>query len=151
MTMDLSVALDANGRIAAVDNDVLIDGGAYASFGMITAYYAGQLLTGPYRFGTYRFDATRVYTNQPPCGPKRGHGSVQPRFAFECALDEAAFQLGLDPLEVRKRNFIGENVETVNGQRITSNGFLKCLEVVEEASGWKQGLTRTMLEKVGVE
>lgn len=138
MTMDLSLALDAGGRIAAVDDRVLIDGGAYASFGMITAYYAGQLLTGPYRFGSYRFDSTRVYTNKPPCGPKRGHGSVQPRFAFEVALDEAAEKLGLDPIEVRRRNFIGEHVETVNGQRITSNGFLKCLELVERASGWRE-------------
>ena len=63
---------------------------------------------------------------------------MQPRFAFEVALDEAAEQLGIDPIEVRRRNFIGENVETVNGQRITSNGFLKCLELVEEASGWKE-------------
>ena len=137
MRMDVKVALDRDGRIAAVDNKIFIDGGAYASFGLVTAYYAGQLLTGPYRFGTYRFDSTRVYTNKPPCGPKRGHGSVQPRFAFEVALDEAAEKLGIDPIEVRRRNFIGENVETVNGQRITSNGFLKCLEVVEEASGWK--------------
>ena len=138
MKMDLTVALDAGGRIAAVDNRILIDGGAYASFGLVTAYYAGQLLTGPYRFGTYRFDSYRMYTNKPPCGPKRGHGSVQPRFAFEVALDEAAEKLGLDPIEVRRRNFVGEFVETVNGQKITSNGFLKCLELVEEASGWKE-------------
>ena len=137
MRIEVKVALDAEGRISAVDNHILIDGGAYASFGLVTAYYAGQLLTGPYRFGTYRFDSTRVYTNKPPCGPKRGHGSVQPRFAFEVALDEAAEKLNLDPIEVRRRNFIGENVETVNGQRITSNGFLKCLELVEQASGWK--------------
>ena len=138
MKMDVTVALESDGRIAAVDNKILIDGGAYASFGMITAYYAGQLLTGPYRFGTYRFDSYRMYTNKPPCGPKRGHGSVQPRFAFEVALDEAAEKLGLDPIEVRRRNFIGEEVDTVNGQRITSNGFLKCLELVEQASGWKE-------------
>src|SRR5207237_450806 len=75
---------------------------------------------------------------KPPCGPKRGHGSVQPRFAFEVALDEAAEKLGLDPVEARRRNFIGEFVETVNGQKITSNGFLKCLELVEKASGWKE-------------
>jgi CO/xanthine dehydrogenase Mo-binding subunit len=136
MKMDVTVALDRDGRIAAVDNKILIDGGAYASFGLVTAYYAGQLLTGPYRFGTYRFDSYRMYTNKPPCGPKRGHGSVQPRFAFEVALDEAAEKLGIDPIEVRRRNFIGEFVETVNGQRITSNGFLKCLELVEKASGW---------------
>ena len=138
MKMDVTVALDGDGRIAAVDNKILIDGGAYASFGMITAYYAGQLLTGPYRFGTYRFDSYRMYTNKPPCGPKRGHGSVQPRFAFEVALDEAAEKLKLDPMEVRRINFIGEQVDTVNGQRITSNGFLKCLELVEQASGWKE-------------
>ncbi len=138
MKMDVTVALESDGRIAAVDNKILIDGGAYASFGMITAYYAGQLLTGPYRFGTYRFDSYRMYTNKPPCGPKRGHGSVQPRFAFEVALDEAAEKLGLDPIEVRRRNFIGEEVDTVNGQRITSNGFLKCLDLVEQASGWRE-------------
>ena len=137
MKMDVTVALDREGRISAVDNKILIDGGAYASFGLVTAYYAGQLLTGPYRFGTYRFDSKRMYTNKPPCGPKRGHGSVQPRFAFEVALDEAAEKLGIDPIEVRRRNFIGEFVETVNGQKITSNGFLKCLELVEEASGWR--------------
>jgi CO/xanthine dehydrogenase Mo-binding subunit len=137
MKMDVTVALDREGRISAVDNKILIDGGAYASFGLVTAYYAGQLLTGPYRFGTYRFDSKRMYTNKPPCGPKRGHGSVQPRFAFEVALDEAAEKLGIDPVEVRRRNFIGEFVETVNGQKITSNGFLKCLELVEEASGWR--------------
>jgi CO/xanthine dehydrogenase Mo-binding subunit len=138
MKMDVTVALDRDGRISAVDNKILIDGGAYASFGLVTAYYAGQLLTGPYRFGTYRFDSKRMYTNKPPCGPKRGHGSVQPRFAFEVALDEAAAILGIDPVEVRRRNFIGEFVETVNGQKITSNGFLKCLELVEQASGWKE-------------
>ena len=138
MKMDVTLALDADGRISAVDNKILIDGGAYASFGLVTAYYAGQLLTGPYRFGTYRFDSYRMYTNKPPCGPKRGHGSVQPRFAFEVALDEAAEKLGIDPMEVRRRNFIGEFVETVNGQKITSNGFLKCLELVEKASAWKE-------------
>jgi 4-hydroxybenzoyl-CoA reductase subunit alpha len=138
MKMDVTVALDRDGRISAVDNRILIDGGAYASFGLVTAYYAGQLLTGPYRFGTYRFDSYRMYTNKPPCGPKRGHGSVQPRFGFEVALDEAAEKLGLDPIEVRRRNFIGEQVETVNGQKITSNGFLKCLELVECASAWKE-------------
>jgi CO/xanthine dehydrogenase Mo-binding subunit len=138
MSMDVTVALDAQGRIEAVDNKILIDGGAYASFGLVTAYYAGQLLTGPYRFGTYRFDSYRMYTNKPPCGPKRGHGSVQPRFAFEVALDEAAEKLRIDPIEVRRRNFIGEQVDTINGQRITSNGFLKCLELVEQASGWRE-------------
>src|SRR2546421_499227 len=54
------------------------------------------------------------------------------------ALDADAEKLGIDPMEVRRRNFIGEFVETVNGQKITSNGFLKCLELVEKASAWKE-------------
>jgi 4-hydroxybenzoyl-CoA reductase alpha subunit len=138
MKMRFKVGLSTAGRIEAVESKILIDGGAYSSFGLVTAYYAGQLLTGPYQFGAYHFDSTRVFTNKPPCGPKRGHGSVQPRFAFEVALDMAAEKLGIDPIEVRRRNFIGENVKTINGQLITSNGFLRCLDLVEEASGWKK-------------
>ncbi|MBK7864494.1 MAG: molybdopterin-dependent oxidoreductase [Archangiaceae bacterium] len=104
----------------------------------MTVYYSGAAVTGPYRFGSYHFDSTRVFTNKPPCGPKRGHGSVQPRFAFEVALDMAAEKLGLDPIEVRRKNFIGEDTQTINGQHITSNGFLQCLEAVEKASGWRE-------------
>ncbi|TAJ24473.1 MAG: aldehyde oxidase, partial [Planctomycetota bacterium] len=126
-----------DGRITGVDAKILIDGGSYSSFGLVTTYYAGQLLTGPYDFPSYRFDSTRVFTNKPPCGPKRGHGSVQPRFAFEVQLDEVAEKLALDPIEIRRKNFQGEQTRTVNGQRITSNGFLQCLELVERASGWK--------------
>lgn len=136
MKMHFTTAATQDGKLRAVRSKILIDGGAYSSFGMITAYYAGQLLTGPYDFPTYAFDATRVYTNKPCCGPKRGHGSVQPRFAFEVQLDELAEKLALDPIELRRRNFIGQHVTTVNGQRIGTNGFLQCLDAVEKASGW---------------
>lgn len=137
MKMRFKTGVDKEGRIQAVRSQIAIDGGAYFSFGLVTSYYAGQLLTAPYRFPTYAFQATRVFTNKPACGPKRGHGSVQPRFAFEVQLDEIAEQVGLDPIEIRRRNFIGDFTETVNGQRITSNGFLQCLDRVEASSGWK--------------
>ncbi len=137
MHMHFEVGADAKGRLTAVRSKIVIDGGAYASYGLVTTYYAGQLLTGPYDFPTYAFDATRVYTNKPPCGPKRGHGSVQPRFAFEVALDELAEKLGQDPIAIRRINYQGEAVATVNGQRITSNGFDMCLDAVERASGWR--------------
>ncbi len=138
MRMRYRTAARRDGRILSVDAKILIDGGAYSSFGLVTAYYSGQLLTGPYDFPTYRFDSTRVFTNKPPCGPKRGHGSVQPRFAFEVQLDELAVELGLDPIELRRKNYQGSFTRTVNGQRITSNGFLRCLDLVEKASGWKE-------------
>ena len=136
MKMRYRLGASRDGKIRAVDARTLIDGGAYASFGLVTTYYSGQLLTAPYAFGTYRFDSTRVYTNKPPCGPKRGHGSVQPRFAFEVQLDKLSEALGLDPIVLRRRNFIGERTRTVNELRVTSNGFLQCLDSVERASEW---------------
>lgn len=126
-----------DGRVTGVDAKILIDGGSYSSFGLVTTYYSGQLLTGPYDFPAYRFNSTRVFTNKPPCGPKRGHGSVQPRFAFEIQLDQLAERIGMDPIELRRINFQGDHTKTVNGQRITSNGFGACLDAVEEASDWK--------------
>jgi 4-hydroxybenzoyl-CoA reductase subunit alpha len=137
MEMKMSLAADASGRFTALDSQIMIDGGAYTSFGLITAYYAGQLLTAPTGYETYRFDSSRVFTNKPPCGPKRGHGSVQPRFAFEIQVDKMAERLRIDPMDIRRINDVGPDTETINGQRVTSNGFLECLKIVEEESDWK--------------
>ncbi len=126
-----------DGKLSSIDAKILLDGGAYASFGLVTTYYSGQLLCAPYEMPAYRFDSTRVYTNKPACGPKRGHGSVQPRFAFEVQIDKLAEKVELDPIEFRRRNFIGENTRTINELRVTSNGFLKCLSSVETASAWE--------------
>ena len=127
-----------DGTLTGTDARITIDGGAYSSFGLVTTYYSGQLLTAPYAMTGYRFDSTRVFTNKPCCGPKRGHGSVQPRFAFECQLDKLAERIGMDPIALRRRNHIGEGTRTVNGLRVTSNGFLQCLDAVEQASDWKR-------------
>ena len=127
-----------DGTLTGTDAQITIDGGAYSSFGLVTTYYSGQLLTAPYAMTGYRFDSTRVFTNKPCCGPKRGHGSVQPRFAFECQLDKLAERIGMDPIALRRRNHIGEGTRTVNGLRVTSNGFLQCLDAVEQASDWKR-------------
>jgi len=137
MEFDFRIAADSDGRITAVDNDIVLDGGAYHSFGLVTTYYAGQLLPGPLRFGSYRFNSKRVYTNKPCCGPKRGHGSVQPRFPLETALDELAEQLGMDPIDIRRVNAMESGETTINGQFVPSTGIAACLDAVEEASGWK--------------
>jgi 4-hydroxybenzoyl-CoA reductase subunit alpha len=136
MRLRYRTGIRRDGMLTGVDATVKIDGGAYSSFGLVTTYYSGQLLTAPYALPAYRFDSTRVFTNKPCCGPKRGHGSVQPRFAFECQIDKLAEVVGLDPIEVRRRNLMGPNRETVNGMRVTSNGFAECLEAAERASQW---------------
>jgi 4-hydroxybenzoyl-CoA reductase alpha subunit len=127
-----------DGTLTGTDAVIHIDGGAYSSFGLVTTYYSGQLLTAPYAMPAYRFDSTRVFTNKPCCGPKRGHGSVQPRFAFECQLDKLAERIGWDPIELRRKNTMPANERTVNGLRVTSNGFRECLDRVEQASDWKR-------------
>ncbi|UCC74865.1 MAG: molybdopterin-dependent oxidoreductase [Gemmatimonadota bacterium] len=136
MLMRYRTGADRSGRIKAVDASTVMDGGAYSSFGLVTTYYSGQLVTMPYAMESYRFDSTRVYTNKPCCGPKRGHGSVQPRFAIEVQLDRLAEALGVDPIELRRINSLGSDTRSVNEFRVTSNGFLECLEAVEAASDW---------------
>ena len=135
--MKYRTGANKDGKLTSVDAEIILDGGAYASFGLVTTYYSGQLLTAPYVMPAYRFNSVRAYTNKPACGPKRGHGSVQPRFAFEVQLDRLAEKLDMDPMEFRRINFMGENTRTVNELRVTSNGFLECLDAVEEASDWK--------------
>lgn len=137
MDFNFRIAADAQGTITAVDNDIVIDGGAYHSFGLVTTYYAGQLLAGPIHFGSYKYRSRRVYTNKPCCGPKRGHGSVQPRFPLETAIDELAEKLNMDPIEIRRRNAVHSGDQTINGFIIPSCGIEECLSAVETASEWK--------------
>ena len=124
MHMNMKLGASNDGRLTALDSKILIDGGAYTSFGLVTTYYSGQLLTAPTGFETYRFDSSRVFTNKPPCGPKRGHGSVQPRFAFEIQVDKVAEKLGIDPIDMRRINDLGPQTETVNANRSQATGFL---------------------------
>ena len=138
MRMRHRMGVTRDGKITAVDAKTIIDGGAYSSFGLVTTYYSGQLACAPYTFPAYRFHSRRAYTNKPACGPKRGHGSVQPRFAIEVQLDKVARALDLDPIELRRRNDMGAGATTVNEFRIGSNGFLECLRRVEESSGWRE-------------
>ena len=134
--MILKTGVKRDGSITAVHLQTFLDGGGYASYGLATVYYTGALLTVTYQIPSYKFDGMRLYTNKPPCGPKRGHGSTQPRYAFECQLDKIAERLELDPAEYRKRIAILPNSTTVNGLHVTSCGLKDCVDKVTAASGW---------------
>jgi len=136
--MWLKTGVKKDGSICAVQYRAWLDGGAYGSYGVVTSYYSGQFLTMPYKVPRFRFESTRLYTNKPPSGPKRGHGAPQPRFAFEAHLDRIAEALGIDPAEIRLRNLVEANSMTVNSLRITSCGIKECIEKVVHASGWKE-------------
>lgn len=136
--MRLKMAMAADGTITGLELAANAEGGAYASYGVVTAYYLGVFGTIPYKLENYRFTAQRVYTNHPPCGPKRGHGAIQPRFALEVHIDRMCQRLGLDPVAVRQKNCVSPNTETVNGLRVTSVGLPACLARVDAASGFTQ-------------
>jgi 4-hydroxybenzoyl-CoA reductase alpha subunit len=136
--MRLRLGAHADGSFAALDADVLIDGGAYGSFGVVTTYYNGVLLQAPYRLDNFGFRTRRVYTNKPQSGAMRGHGAVNTRFAIETMIDELAERLDMDPCALRLRNFITGQAHTVGQFRITSNGSAMCLEQVMRQSGWAE-------------
>ena len=136
--MHLRTGVKKDGEITAVELQTYLDGGAYASYGIATTYYTGALLTVTYRVPAYKFDGVRVYTNKPPCGPKRGHGTTQPRYAFECQLDKIAVDLGLDPIEYRMRILQPPNTRTVNDLRVTTMGLGDCLEAVRDRTNWER-------------
>jgi 4-hydroxybenzoyl-CoA reductase subunit alpha len=140
--MHIRTGVKKDGEITAVHFQSYLDGGAYASYGIATTYYTGALLTVTYRVPAYKFDGIRVYTNKPPCGPKRGHGTTQPRYAFECQLDKIATDLGLDPIEYRLGILQPANTRTVNDLRITSMGLGECLRAVRQRTGWDAKRTR---------
>jgi 4-hydroxybenzoyl-CoA reductase alpha subunit len=126
-----------DGTITAMYFRSFLDGGAYGSYGVVSTYYTGALQTTTYRIPTYKFEGTRVYTNKPPCGPKRGHGTPQPRFAIEVHFDHLARELGMDPIDFRLKNLVEPFSYTANWLRITSCGLRECVEKVLEASGYR--------------
>src|SRR6266511_3175637 len=119
-----------------------LDGGAYGSYGVASTFYTGVINPVTYKIPVYKFEAARIFTNKPPCGPKRGHGTPQPRFALECQLDKAAEQLGLDPAEMRRRIVAEPFTKTANHLTITTIGLGECIDKVVEASGWREKRAR---------
>ena len=127
-----------DGEILALHFRTFLDGGAYGSYGVASTFYTGALQTATYRVRRYKFEGCRVFTNKPPCGPKRGHGTPQPRFALEVHLDRIAETLGLDPAEMRRRHAVDPYTRTVNHLTITTSGLRECIDRVVEASGWRE-------------
>jgi len=132
--MWIKTGVKRDGTLTAMHFRSFLDGGAYGSYGIATTYYTGALQTVTYKLPCYKFEGMRLFTNKPPCGPKRGHGTTQPRYAVEVHLDKLAHDLGIDPVELRRRNLVEPYTHTVNGLRITSCALGECLDQVVERS-----------------
>lgn len=138
-----------DGKLVALEAQLLIDTGAYGSWGIEVTEQATIFSTGPYDIPNVSVDATAVYTNNVPCGAMRGFGINQVTFAMEAQLDLLAGKLRLNPIAIRRVNAMRPGSSTSTGQILgPSVGLLETLDVVEkgvadlppvEASGRKIG------------
>jgi 4-hydroxybenzoyl-CoA reductase subunit alpha len=136
--MKFKTGVKRDGTITGMHLQTLIDGGAYGSYGVASTFYTGALQTTTYHIPRYRFQGCRTFTNKPPCGPKRGHGTPQPRFGQEVQLDKIAERLEIDPAELRLRIVETSNAVTANFLRLGTVGLGECIRRVVKASGWNE-------------
>ena len=134
--IDMKIGVKKDGTITAVKQKAVLEGGAYSSFGIVSTYYAGSMLTTLYKFPNYKYDGYRVNTNLPPCGAMRGHGTPHPRFAFESLLSMIADDIGMNHFDIRLKNAMTPEYRTCNDLDIHSCELKACLEKVREKSGW---------------
>jgi len=135
--MMIKTGVKKDGAITGMHFQSFLDGGAYGSYGVASTFYTGALQTVTYDVPRYKFQGLRAFTNKPPCGPKRGHGTPQPRYALEVHLDKIAEQLNLDPVTIRLNHLVAPNSVTANYLRVGSMGLGKCIDKVAEGSDWK--------------
>jgi 4-hydroxybenzoyl-CoA reductase alpha subunit len=136
--MKFRTGVDKSGKLTAMHLQTLLDGGAYGSHGPASTFYTGVLTPVTYELPRFKFEACRVFTNKPACGPKRGHGTPQPRFGQEVQLDKIAEKLGLDPADLRLSMVTKPDSLTASWLRVGSTGLAECIRKVVEMSGWKE-------------
>ena len=135
---EMKTGVDKDGHLLALEHLSVLVGGAYSSFGVITAYYNGSLLTGPYKLPNMKYDGLRVYTNKPASGSLRGHGGISNRACFEAQLDMIAQDLNMDPIELRLKNKMGSNDMTCCGYYTSNLSVGECLEAARNKSKWTE-------------
>ena len=135
--MKMRTGVTKDGKITGMHTQTLLDGGAYGGYGAASTFYTGVLQTTTYEIPRYKFDACRVFTNKPPCGPKRGHGTPQPRFGQEVQLDKIAEKLKIDPAELRLGIVAKPNTLTANWLKLGTIGLAECIRKVVASSDWK--------------
>jgi 4-hydroxybenzoyl-CoA reductase subunit alpha len=136
--MKFKTGVNKDGKLTAMHLQTLIDGGAYGSYGVASTFYTGALQTTTYHLPRYKFQGCRMFTNKPPCGPKRGHGTVQPRFGQEIQIDKIAEKLNMDPAEFRLKNATEPHSLTANFMKLETVGMSECIRRVVKSSGWNE-------------
>ena len=140
MTVSVTLGASSDGTLTAMAVDQLMDTGAYGNHGIGVMFHSVGESVAVYRCDNKRVDAQSVYTNNLPSGAFRGYGLGQVIFAVECAMDELAIKLGIDPFELRRRNAIvpGDPILVTDPHEKSdllygSYGLDQCLDIAEGA------------------
>lgn len=121
----------SDGRLTAVETELYGDTGAYASLGEKVMTRATTHSSGPYAVEHVQADCYAMYTNNPPAGAFRGFGVMQSAFAVESMMDMLAERLGIDPVELRRKNALRVGSITNTGQALRESvGLEECIEKV---------------------
>ncbi|MEH2478941.1 putative selenate reductase molybdopterin-binding subunit [Nitrobacteraceae bacterium AZCC 2146] len=140
MRVTVKAGADANGKLTALQLDVLSNTGAYGNHAGPVLFHACGECLGVYNCDNKKVDAVVAYTNTVPAGAFRGYGLPQTLFAVEAAIDELAAQLGISPYDFRRRNVVkpGDAMLSPAGKHYDdvfygSYGLDQCLDLVERA------------------
>lgn len=120
-----------DGTILGIEGEVIVNLGAYNfTINASSPIFIANLSTGPYRMLAARVRAVGVFTNTPPSGPYRGAGRPEAALIHETLIDDLADELGMDPVEVRRKNIIrdGETYKTPLGLVIDPANYQSILE-----------------------
>jgi 4-hydroxybenzoyl-CoA reductase alpha subunit len=128
----LRLGAKKDGTLLAKEVRVITEGGAYTAMGATALYLTGFFSSFPYKYPNYRYDGYRVYTNTAPTSAMRGFGAPQSTFTGESQLDMLAHDLGIDPIEIRRKNGMTPGHEVPGQAFIQSCGLHECLDSIEE-------------------
>ncbi|WP_052026790.1 molybdopterin cofactor-binding domain-containing protein [Rhodovulum sp. PH10] len=135
--MDYKTGVTTDGKIIARKVRMVLDGGAYCSFSETTLGKACILSTGPYVIPNTHIEGQVVYTNKTTAGSMRGFGAPQVCFAYESQMDDIARDLGIDPIELRMKNFFRDGSMTSTGQVLHSVKVAESLQNAVKKFGWE--------------
>jgi CO/xanthine dehydrogenase Mo-binding subunit len=136
-TIRVRIGAARDGTLVAKELDCWVDTGAYADCGPGVATKMGYAGVGPYRIPAVRVDALAIYTNLPPNGAYRGYGAMQSVWASERAMDLLAAELGISPLELRRRNLLRDGDRFATGEVMHDVHFEECLQAAADAIGYE--------------
>jgi CO/xanthine dehydrogenase Mo-binding subunit len=141
-TLRIKSGVTNDGRIVARKCEVWWNGGAYADIGPRIAQKSGFTAAGPYDIENVRITSSEIYTNLPPSGTRRGFGIPKLTWAYESHTDLVARELGIDPLEFRRKNILREGSVQATGTVVRDDSISRVLERLAQRMNWTAAFDR---------